>query len=84
MKNAKDEEFADGIGSHFSTGTNGLLAESYVSCCMYASVEILLNQAFSLPPNWNGLHKTRGDEGRRDEISSTILTLPSYRLFLPF
>jgi hypothetical protein len=36
-------------------GANGLLAGRGLSCYSYASGEILLNQAFRLPPFWNGL-----------------------------
>jgi hypothetical protein len=41
------------------TNSNERLAGRDLSRCLYASVEILLNQAASLPPFWNGLQGDR-------------------------
>lgn len=48
------------VGYHSRTDSNGLLAERGLSRWLYTSVEILLNQAFNLPLNWNGLVWTLG------------------------
>lgn len=42
-------------GDHSISGVTVLLAGRDVSRCLYASGELLLNQATSLPPKWNGL-----------------------------